>query len=147
MSSLYGNISHSCNVPMQSAVSAHDTTTHQRRSHVARDLQSSNDDSPSEMRLANPLTAHSRVHSDAESQADMADLSSQPQQPHLHTSASALPSSSMNDLLSQLHIRLAPLSDFLTQYLAVLQAWLSCASYGQLVVVLCQHIAEVNAID
>ena len=147
MSSLYGNISCSYYVPMQSAVSAHDTTTHQRGSHVSRDLRWSNDDSPSEMRLADHLTARSRVHPDAESQADMAGPSSRPQQSHLRTSVSTLHSSSMNDLLSQLHIRLAPLSDFLTQHLAVLQAWLSCASYGQLVVVLCQHIAEVHCID
>lgn len=148
MSSLYGNVSRSCDVPVQSSVSADDAAAaaDQHRPRVSRDLRSSNDNSPSEINLPSHPVAPSRLQSDTESQANMAGASGQPRQSDLHTSVSALHGSSLNDLLSQLHIRLAPLSDFLTQHLTVLQTWLSCASYGQLVLVLCQHIAEVNCV-
>lgn len=53
-------------------------------------------------------------------------------------------SSSVNGFTSQLTVLLVPLSDFLTQHLAMLQTWLSCTSYRQLVVSLCRHIAQVD---
>jgi len=146
VSSLYDNLYHSCDGPVQSAVSAEDATSDRHRTQLASgdrcDLLSSNDGSPSAVHLPSRVTACNRVQSDTERLANVASPSRQ--QSRLLNSFSALHSSSMSDLVSQLHIRLAPLSDLLTRHLAMLQTWLSCVSYGQLMVVLCQHIAKVN---
>lgn len=57
------------------------------------------------------------------------------------------PMTLLSDVVSEFRVHLAPLSDFLTQHLALLQTWLRCASYRQLVDLLCRHIAEVIFID
>ena len=132
-------------VPVEPSDSAHGETSDQHSSrHVSCDscdFLSRNDDGPSALHVRSRL-ACGRMQSGEECQADMASPGTQQSQSH-----SSFSSSSANDLVTQLHVRLAPLSDFLTEHLAVLRTWLSCASYGQLVVVLCQYIAEVNYID
>lgn len=137
MSSLYFDY----DVAMQSPVSSQDVATDQRTSHVLWDLLSINTNSPTTESLPSQLRSHSRLQSDVAMQTDMASTTCQ--QSQLRNSHS----SSADDLVSELHARLAPLSDFLTRHLAVLQAWLGCASYRQLVVVLCQHIARVSCSD
>lgn len=136
------NLSVCCDNPMQSGPTAHGATADQ---HVLCDLESRNGDSPSVMHLPSRLTAYSTAQAGTESPSNLAAPSRQ--QSRLHNSVSALHRSSVNDFISQLNILLAPLSDFLTQHLAVLQTWLSCTSYQQLVVSLCRHIAEVDFID
>jgi len=140
-SSLFDIPTHSCRLSTQSAVSARGTTSDEHRSqHVSGDqcdLLSRNDGSPSAVHLSTCRTTCDGVPPDAESRADTAGSSRQRSRSR----------NLVSTLVSQLHMQLAPLSDFLTQHLAVLQTWLSCASYGQLVVILCQHIAEVICID
>jgi len=130
--------------PVHSSVNARGTTGAQLSSQlISRDtsnLLSVNDGSQSERHVPSRSAAHNSACSDT--------VMTSPSQPlsQVHNLLDSLHNLPVCDLVSQLHIRLAPLSDFLTQHLALLQTWLSCASYGQLVALLCRHIAQVDCI-
>jgi len=145
MSSFYDNSSLCCDNPVHSGARTHVATADQRGSQSVScdtsDLMSRNDGSPSVLCLPNHMAAYTSTQPDTESQSDTATLGSQ--QSSLHNAVGALHHSSISDFVSQLNVLLAPLSDFLTQHLAMLQTWLSCTSYRQLVASLCRHIAQV----
>jgi len=126
------NTSHDCDTSVHSYVSDHEATN--------TNLLSVNDGNESGMHFPSHPSAHSSAHSDTV-------LTSPSHRPpsQVHNLLNSLHSLPVNDLVSQLHIHLAPLSDFLTQHLALLQTWLSCGSYGHLVALLCQHIAQVDS--
>ena len=134
------NTSRDCDSSVRSPVSAHESTDTQPSSPLvlpdAANLLSVSDRSQ---------PSHSPAYDVAHSDTVM--TSPSPRQSQVHSLFNSLHSFPANDLVSQLHIHLAPLSDFLTQHLALLQTWLSCASYGHLVALLCRHIAQVNCID
>lgn len=136
------NTSSDCVTSAHLSVSVPDTTDAQPSlPHVAHNLLSLNGGSQSEVHSPSHSAAHNSTHSDT-----VVTIPSQ-RQSQVHNLLSSLHSLPVTDLISQLHIRLAPLSDFLTQHLALLQTWLSCASYGQLVALLCHHIAQVDCTD
>jgi len=133
------NTSRDCDTSVNSSVSAHGTAGSRSSSRLilqdTTDLLSVNDGDESEMHVPSHPAACNNSHSDT--------VVTQ-HQSQVHSLLSNLP---VSDLVSRLYIHLAPLSDFLTQHLALLQTWLSCASYGRLVDLLCHHIAQVNCIE
>ena len=130
--------------PLHSYVTAHGATRAQQSSRLVScersDLLSVNGDGPAELDSSSHSAEHGSACMDNEGLAGVTASTRQPSR------VSDLPSSSASDLISYLHARLAPLSDFLSQHLALLQTWLSCGSYGQLVTSLCQYIAQVNCV-
>ena len=143
--SLFHDSSLCCDNPMHSVASARAATADQRVLCDTSDLLSRNDGSPSALCLPKNMTAYTSTQPDIDSQSSVATPGSQ--QSQLHNAVGALHRSSVDDFVSQLNMLLVPLSDFITQHLAMLQTWLSCTSYRQLVASICRHIAEVDCVD
>jgi len=141
---LYDNPSLYCDRPMQSGASSDSATANRHSSQGTScdktDMPSRNVGRPSAMHLPRHLTSYSTTESGT-------DVTASRQQSRLQNSVGPVRYSPVNDFVSQLNIQLAPLSDFLAQHLAMLQTWLSCTSYKQLVALLCRHIAEVHCFD